>query len=336
VGEPQRIVVLHGAVAADAPADDQDTLVQAEAAAAALRGLGFEADRLALGLDLRAALAALEERAPDLVFNLVEGVAGSGRLIHFGPSVLEDAGIPYTGAPLDALFLTSNKLAAKRMLALAGIATPAWIERHHAGPDDWPGRWIIKSIWEHASIGMDDGAVAPNLVSAQARLARAGRRGDWFAEAYIEGREINVALLGGPEGPTVLPPAEIRFDGYPPDKPRIAGYAAKWNPESFEYRHTPRVFLDRAAEPELVARLEALVLACWSLLRLEGYARVDFRVDAGGEPWVLEVNANPCLSPDAGLAATAQQAGIPYPELIGRIAEDGFRRAGLDEGSRTT
>src|SRR5690606_1363693 len=73
-----------------------------------------------------------------------------------------------------------------------------------------------------------------------ARRAEFGGR--WFAERYIEGREINVGLLAGPEGARVLPVAEIDFGAFPATKPRIVGYAAKWDAESFEYRNTPRRF----------------------------------------------------------------------------------------------
>jgi D-alanine-D-alanine ligase len=321
----RRIVVLHSAVGTTAPADEQDTLVQVAAVADALTGLGYAVERLPLGLDLGIAIRALTAMRPDLAFNLVESVAGSGRLIHLAPATLEEVGIPYTGASLSALFLTSNKLAAKRLMSLAGLPTPPWQEAGQPRDDGWPGPWIVKSVWEHASIGMDDGAVVPTRAAAGQRIQGSP---DWFAEAYIEGREINLALLGGPDGPLVLPAAEICFDRYPPGKPRIVGYAAKWDPGSFEYQHTPRVFLDRQREDALLARLQRLALACWEVFRLQGYARVDFRLDEAGRPWVLEVNANPCLSPDAGFAAAAARAGIAYPELVGQIAADGCRRAG--------
>ncbi len=331
--QARRVVVLHGTVALDASADEQDTLLQAEAVADALRGLGFEVELSALSLDLAAASAALAALRPDLVFNLVEAVGGSGRLIHLGQAVLDELGIPYTGVPLDAQFLTSNKLVAKRMLELAGLPTPHWCEGKDVHGRDWTGAWIVKSTWEHASVGMDDGAVVPTLAAARSRVRSAGRLGDWFAEAYVEGRELNLALLGGGDDPVVLSAAEIRFDGYPPGKPRIVGYAAKWDAGSFEYLHTPRVFLDPQGEAGLLSRLEELAVECWRLFRLQGYARVDFRVDTDGRPWILEVNANPCLSPDAGFAAAAARVGMPYADLVGRIVADALNRIGPQQPS---
>ena len=80
-------------------------------------------------------------------------------------------------------------------------------------------------------------------------------------------------------------------------------------------------------EPELAARAQRLALACWQLFALDGYARVDFRVDGSGMLFVLEINANPCLSPDAGFAAALEQAGIGYAEAIGWLMADAARRA---------
>ena len=89
--------------------------------------------------------------------------------------------------------------------------------------------------------------------------------------------------------------------------------------DSFEYQHTRRRFDLPAADRPLLERLEDLAMRCWHLFGLRGYARVDFRVDAAGDPWVLEVNANPCLAPDAGFAAAAQRAAVPYERAIERI-----------------
>jgi D-alanine-D-alanine ligase len=122
----------------------------------------------------------------------------------------------------------------------------------------------------------------------------------------------------------VLPIAELRFQDFPAGKPRIVGYAAKWDTTSFEYRNTVRSF---EVEAELAGRARELALHCWELFALGGYARVDFRVDSGGRPWILEINANPCLSPDAGFAAAAAEAGIDFDTMIAALLEDALRRA---------
>jgi len=322
-----RIVILHNRVAADAAPDERDVLAQVEAVGAALRSLGHTVEPWGCDLDLESLAFSLGGATPDVAFNLVEGLDGHGRLIHLAPGLLETLRVPLAGCPAEAIFLTAHKVLAKGLLRRAGLPTPDWLGDGLADAGADPGgaegaRWIVKSVWEDASLGMDDSAVVDGgPAAARAELARReGRPGSpWFAEAFVEGREFNLGLLDGPDGPVVLPPAEITFEGYPAGKPRIVGYAAKWHEDSFEYRHTVRRFDLPAGDEALVAEMTRLALACWRLFRLRGWARVDFRVDAQGRPFILEVNANPCLSPDAGFAAALQRAGIPFAEAMGRI-----------------
>ena len=112
---------------------------------------------------------------------------------------------------------------------------------------------------------------------------------------------------------------------FPADKPRIVGYAAKWAEDSFECRHTVRRFVDQRQEGPLCRQLGEIALRCWDVFQLRGYARVDFRVDSSGQPWVLEINANPCISPDAGFAAALAERGIPYSAAIRRIIVEARR-----------
>ena len=183
-------------------------------------------------------------------------------------------------------------------------------------------RIIVKAVWEHGSLGLDEASV---MRVAEAGRAIAERNLRWktehFAETFLDGREFNLSLLDGPSGPSVLPIAEIVFEGVAGRAPRIVGYDAKWTPDSEAYIGTPRRFGLETENPELAAKLEGLALACWHLFALSGYARVDFRLDGQGEPSILEVNMNPCLSPDAGFAAAAHEAGLSYEAMIGQIVE---------------
>jgi D-alanine-D-alanine ligase len=314
-------VLVHDAAAAAGRPDSSDTLLEAQAIAAALAKQGYETATLPVGLDLGAVERSVRELAPYAVFNLVESLDGRGRLLHVVPALLESRRVPFTGCSAQALATTSHKVAAKKLLRQAEIATPATL-----GDSGVVGPWIVKSVFEHASLGLDDSSVVRDARGA-ARILEARRAefgGEWFAERFVPGRELNVAILATPSGPRVLPVAELTFEGYPEDKPAIVGYAAKWDADSFEYRHTVRSF---DVEPELVRRVERLALACWDLFGLDGYARVDFRVDALGLPFVLEINANPCLSPDAGFAAALERAGIGYGDAIGWLVADARRRA---------
>ena len=100
------------------------------------------------------------------------------------------------------------------------------------------------------------------------------------------------------------------------------GYRAKWQADSFEYHHTPRRFDFPPSDAPLLDQPRSLAEQCWTLFGLRGWVRVDFRVDAAGQPLILEINANPCLSPDAGFAAALEQASLPFEQAIQRILDD--------------
>lgn len=324
-----KVLILYDRMAEEGANPDQiDVLVQAKAVDQALQDLGHESTRLGLSMDLKAFMGELKGLQPDLVFNLVESVEGHGRLIHLVPTLLELLRIPYTGSPADALYLTSNKLIAKKVLEEAGIRTPASFLPERSRHKDPPpkGAYIIKSTWEHASIGIDEDSVLlvdgsqQLFLEMQRRKQRLG--GACFAERYIEGREFNLSLLASHEGSEVLPPAEIRFHDYPDGKWRIVDYRAKWDQTTFEYAHTNPSFEFPESDRFLLFRLATLAKECWELFNLRGYARVDFRVDKDNEAWVLEINANPCLSPDAGFVAAATQRGLDFNQVVERIIHD--------------
>jgi D-alanine-D-alanine ligase len=316
------VLIIHNDVSDESPADARDILEQIQSVTEALGTEGYQASTLAIDLNLDVAKTRLQAAQPEVVFNLVEAIDDSGQLVPIATTLLDHLRIPYTGSGTEALVLTSNKILTKQWLRLHGIATADWWD-----PDTRPpvaaaaGRWITKPLYEDASIGMDDASVVADFADVAGRIAEKQqlRACRWFAEQFIEGREINVALLGGPAGPELLPIPEIEFVDFPADKPRIVGYAAKWAEDSFECRNTVRRFVDPVREAPLCRGLGEIALRCWEIFQLRGYARVDFRVDADGKPWVLEINANPCISPDAGFAAALAEKAIPYSAAIRRI-----------------
>lgn len=326
-----RVLILHDAPRAGSRADELDALEQARVVASALAELGHEPRSFGVGLDLAALEAEIASARPALAFNLVESLAGHGRLIAVVPQLLDALGIPYAGCPAQAIHATSGKLLAKERLEAAGLPTPAWLTARDlaqgVGAHVFPETWIVKSVWEHASVGLDEDSVR-SFASAEELASELERRrpalgGEGFAELYVEGREFNLALLGNPGGePEVLPHAEIVFEGYGSSKRRVVGWRAKWDPESYEYHHTPRRFDFPASDGALLRELAQLAKTCWALFELRGWARVDFRVDAAGRPWILEINTNPCLSPDAGFAAALERAGIPFRAALARIVSD--------------
>jgi D-alanine-D-alanine ligase-like ATP-grasp enzyme/GNAT superfamily N-acetyltransferase len=340
-----KVVILHNAVAdADSPSD-RDVLVQVEAVEQALRTLGHVPRRLACTLNLEAIEQSLTLDRPGVVFNLVESLGGSDRLAHLAAALLDDLDIPYTGTHAANLHLTNNKPAAKDRLRAAGLPTADWVVGAAGGALGMPGGtagvipgpalqppYIIKAVWEHASVGLDDHAIIRTgdgstvVEQIESRSRQLGRT--CFAEQYIDGREFNLSLLANGPTPHVLPPAEIDFSAFPKGKPRIVGYSAKWDERAFEFEHTPRKFDFPASDAPLLDTLRSLALECWRLFDLRGYARVDFRVDAKGRPWVLEINANPCLSPDAGFAAALVRAHLPFERAVEWILEDALHSVG--------
>jgi len=241
--------------------------------------------------------------------------------------LLDSLGLPYTGVRTEAMFITSSKTLCKQILSAEGIPTPKWFtpETLACGAVPIAGRYIIKSVWEEASLGLGDDAVgdyeSPSALLAELKLRRGLLGGSAFAEAYIDGREFNLSLLASENGVQVMPPAEIKFIDFAADKPCIVGYNAKWQDNSHEYLNTPRTFDFADIDRALLADLTAMARRCWDVLGLRGYARVDFRVDNNGCPWVLEVNANPCLSPDAGFIAAAGRGGVEIKEVVRRLIQ---------------
>ncbi len=323
------MAVLTGRVGSGADPDDQDTLEQAGAVARALAELGHEARIIGPDLDMTDALAAVRDFAPSAVFNLAETVNGRDDLAHAPPDLLAAQGIPCTGSDGRALQLSNDKPLCKRLLAAAGAATPPWVEPDGeggalTGGTFAPGEYIVKPSRVHASKGIDADAVrfcATPDEAARATLLAAQRHGrPCFAERYVAGREFAVSLLAAPSpgaAPEVLPPAEMRFTGE--WRRPILTYAAKWDPDSREYAASERSFESGPDDDALQAALRRDARLAWRCLGLSGYARVDFRVDAAGRPWIIDVNANPCLAPDAGFPAACGRAGLTFARIVARV-----------------
>jgi D-alanine-D-alanine ligase len=315
-----RVLVLHSDVAAGAPPDEMDTLITADAVARALKQRGHDAAKAAFAAEPAALTAVLDNVRPDVVFNLVESVHGDGLLAAMAPAMLEKLGVAYTGADAGCLALSSDKILSKRVLRAAGLPTADWGE-----PPSWSElvadlRYVVKSVTEDASLGLDDGAVvAGTEVAARAEASKALYGGRWFAEIYLDGREFNVALLEDGPGLRVLPIAEMRFEAWDERRPRIVGYAAKWSETSSDATNTVRAFGVEQKEPALARALTRLAQETWSLFGMRGYARIDFRIDACGAPMILEANPNPCLEPRAGFAAAAHAEGHSYAGLVEHI-----------------
>lgn len=337
------VVLLYNRVSLHDSAGDLDVLKQVVAVEQSLARLGHSSVRVSCQLRLDDVRSVLKMEQPDVVFNLVESLGGTDQLMPLATLLLESMRLPFTGASTLAMLKTTQKLEAKRHLLMFGLPTPAWMTDQDTGwqglrnPDAIPTTAIIKAVAEHASLGMNDDSVVrlADLLGAGRSVAaclatliarKAVELGTpHFAEDYIDGREFNLSVVATDSGPSVLPSAEIEFTDFPDDKPKIVGHDAKWNEHTAEYMNTPRRFTFTHGDQPLLDELQSLARRCWEVFGLRGYTRVDFRVDADGQPWILEINANPCLSPDAGFAAAVAQAGLTFDTVVSRILHDALR-----------
>ncbi|WP_147822016.1 D-alanine--D-alanine ligase family protein [Salidesulfovibrio onnuriiensis] len=314
-----------------ASADDLDVLAQSEFVARILRQLDWSVVEVELGDNLAEACGALESIRPDVVFNLVESMLGSDALAGIAPVLFQKGGLPFTGSDSAVLSLTCDKLSVKKRLNAVGLPTPwgAGLAEVENGAFQGPGMYIIKSRSEHASVGLDDTAV----LRAEEREALLSSMRDFrektgsscIAERFIDGREFSVALVEYPVRKAVsLGAAEIVFRKDLPTK--IVGYSAKWVQGSDEDLASVRSFDFAGEDPYLAHRLQHTANNCWSALGLRGYARIDFRTDAQGREYVIDVNANPCLSEDAGFIATSRHYGWEDADIIQAIIEGALNR----------
>ena len=319
------VLIIHDDVGPAPRPDEVDTILQADEVEKVLVASGLRVERLPVSADLEALRRRLLRLRPARIFNLVESLSGRGELSALVPAVVETMGIPLCGASADNLWRSADKFLTKRDLRRAGLPTAAWLMRpeHFDEQEHGASDWIIKSLREHASIGLDADNILREPTEAAFRTAferiEAGPAGKCFAEVFIPGREFNLSVLVENGRIEVFPPAEIDFSGMPKGEPHIVGYRAKWDPESPVFDLTPRTFDFPVSDGPLLAELIRLTAQTAEWFELRGHARVDFRVDADGRPWILEVNANPGIHPEAGYAAAAARAGISYPDLIRRI-----------------
>jgi len=314
-----KIVVLFNQISKHPTVDETDVLREVNLVGETLKKLGYQVYEVAFSLKLKKVIKRLAKIQPDLVFNLVESIKNHGELLYLAPTILNFLQIPYTGAHLEATFITSNKMLAKKTLQRLGINTPAWFKISDLADLNPHEKYIVKPIWESGSVGIEEDSIFQgNDLTLLAHKVRRSKSSAVFVEQFIAGREFNLSILKG----KLLPPAEIKFLNYPVDKPKIVGYLAKWCPDSFEYSHTVRCFEFEEHDQPLLERLQQIAWQCWQEFDLKGYARIDFRVDSQGMPYVLEINTNPGISPDSGFVAATQRAGLEFTEVVEQIIQD--------------
>lgn len=306
-----------------------------------LRDAGHESTVYAVR-DVTGVARFLEAERPDLIFNVCESLRGDDSLTMAVAGMFDLFGIPYTGSSALTLGVALDKSITKALFRAYGIPTPAYALVEPDAPlDGLELRYplIVKPVREDASNGITADSVVANAEQLTSRAHFIWQAFDQPAlvEEYIDGRELNVALLAAsPTEWITLPISEITFEGFG-DQPRIVCYESKWVPGSAAYHGT--VPQCPAALPEHVAvQVRALALRAAHVVGLRDYGRIDMRLRAGDNAvFVLEANPNPDISRDAGFMRAAAASGRSHAatirEIVDRAAERARRTAALDRAS---
>lgn len=317
-----KAAILINQLSENALPDELDVLDEVKVFEKALHGLNYETKRFFAGMNLEQIKDEIEKYAPDIAVNMFEGIKGRPELIYLGPGLLQSMKIPYTGCGVDSIFITANKVLTKQILASNNIPTAEWFEAKEIEKLNKDKTYIIKPLFEDASVGISKKSIVQSFQKEVIEEYRSKYKHHFFAEEFIDGREFNISILATPHGPKMLAPAEIKFIDFPKDMPKILDYAAKWDEDTFEYKHTVRSFEFDEKDKPLLKEIEQIVLRCWQIFNLHGYARVDFRVDKNNRPFVLEINANPCISEDSGFYAACLKSGIDFLTAVKYILND--------------
>jgi D-alanine-D-alanine ligase len=312
--------------------ETMDLAVSARAVTDGLNESGVAARIVPFGKDIVALAESFRSFGADAVFNLSECPLNSAQKEPHAAAFLELLRLPYTGNGPMPLAVCNDKALTKRILASHGISTPGFrlysdVPRERSGLA-FPV--IVKPSREDGSAGITEDSIVEDEAGLQGRVAHViGRYGqEALAEEFVGGREFNVAVLGNGTAKDpfrTFPPAELVYRNR---RWRICSFESKWDPGHPSYAEiAPQC--PAGISDELCAGLTLLTIECARVFGLCGYSRVDFRTDGNGKLFVLEVNPNPDISPDAGLARAARAGGLSYKALILEIL-----RLGLARGAR--
>jgi D-alanine-D-alanine ligase len=305
---------------------DDEVLDTAQAVRVALERNGH---RVGIHNICRDGLAVLAQY--DTLFNLAESTVGSEVTEDVIAEKLEEMGLIFTGAGSAGLRKCANKAWTKALLVSQDIPTPPYQVVRGEGETVTGLKYplIVKPVGEDGSTGIDDDSVVWDERRLEQKIAQVLRvyKQPALVEEYIDGREINAALIGNGEDVRVLPLSEIIF---PPDegRPHILSFACEWVAGSYAYENTAS-----CCPADLDARTEetikAIALRACRVTGCNDYARVDIRL-RGDTPYVLEVNPNPCINPqDSGFMASAATAGFSYDQVVNEILACAVARAGV-------
>lgn len=316
-------------------------LEQMQSIARALESTGYEVTLFSADDDVRRLCNFLAEDKPDIIFNCCESILGKASLEMNVAAIYELFDIPYTGSSAIALGIALNKALAKDIFVANGISTPrhrlfdSLSFKHH--DLDFP--LIVKPVREDASIGIDARSIVRNEQELHERVAfvLSEFAQPAIVEEYIEGRELNIGVIGNSESVmATLPISEINFAGLPDGIPRIVTYEAKWVEDSPLYRSTTPE-CPATLQDEVRDEANALALRASEVIGLRDYGRIDMRMrDSDNKLFVLEANPNPDISEDAGFMRAARVSGRSFDGTINEIVRLAIDRSKMIKRDRST
>ena len=301
--------------------------VTVETLAETVRHMGHTPVRVGTAFDLRDRLG--DGLALDAAINIAEGARSRNREA-YAPILLEMAGIPCLGSDALTLSVTLDKAWTKDLVAAADVPTPPHrVFGEGAGIDqgDLPAfPLFVKPRYEGTSKGITPQSRVEDAAALRDEVDRVTTtyEQDAVVEGFVEGGgEFTVAVVGH-DPPEALPVLQ-----------RAVEPSTGIGVHALEHRGAPSAESDWAydltgtLEPDLEDRLQALALRVFDTLDCRDFARADFRVDADGQPWFLEVNPLPTFAPDDTFAIIAEIMGRKYVEYLAEVFEQGLRRLGL-------
>lgn len=297
----------------------------------ALTEMGYKTTLFNVNSDIMRLISFLTASRPDVIFNICESMGNESMHEMHVAGVYELLGIPYTGANAFTLGLAQNKMRVKELLNHYQLPTPKFmlcsnpvritIENNL----DFP--LIVKPSREDASVGISSDSVVYNLTGLRKKVKYIIEQFNQPAivEEYIEGRELNVAILGNSK-PEALPISEIDMSTLPDKYHKIITYNAKWMKGTEEYEHT-KGMCPAKLEKGLEQRIKELALQTYKIIGGRDYARVDFRLTKDNRPYILEFNPNPDIAADAGFVRSVKTSGMTFEEMAAMITEFALERA---------
>ncbi len=294
-----------------------------------LKTMGHEVLKVGVSDDLGAIRQAVDSFKPQLAFNLLEGFHDYHVFDQHVVSYLELIHQSYTGCNPRGMTLARDKALTKKIMAYHRIHVPAFAvfptRKRIARPKKLGFPLIVKSVNVEGSVGIAQASIVhdDDQLRERVRYIHDAVGTYAIAEQYIAGRELYVGVTGNLRLST-FPVWELVADKAPVDMPLMATERVKWNlAYRAKYGITTRAATDLpAGHDKLISHLSKRI---YRILGLTGYARLDFRMTASGDVYLLEANPNPQLARGEDFAESAASVGVSYEALLQQILNLGLQ-----------